>query len=179
MPVVVGIAGGEPATVLKISGAVLALGGIALATSRTRGGEEHGDVRAAALWAAASAVGFGIFLTEIAGAAEGGVFYAVASSRVSLLLIVVATAIVMGRTLRAPLQDLPRLAIPGVLLFSGTLAYSAATQLGELSIVSVVGSLFPVVTVGLAYFLDHERLAPLQWLGVALALLGVVMLSVH
>jgi drug/metabolite transporter (DMT)-like permease len=179
IPVAVGIAGGEPATVLKIGGAGLALGGIVMATSRTRGGEEDGDIRAAALWAGASAFAFGLFLTEIAGAAEGGIFYAVASSRVSLLLIVVATAIVMGRTLRAPLPDLPQLAIPGVLLFSGTLAYSAATQLGELSIVSVVGSLFPVVTVGLAYFLDKERLAPLQWLGVVLALVGVVLLSVH
>jgi drug/metabolite transporter (DMT)-like permease len=179
MPVAVGIAGGEPATVLKIGGAAMALGGIALATSGTHGGEEQGDVRAAAVWAGASAVAFGLFLTEIAAAAEGGIFYAVASSRTSLLLIVLATAIVMRRTLRAPVSEVPLLVIPGLLLFSGTLAYSAATQLGELSIVSVVGSLFPVVTVGLAYFLDHERLGRLQWAGVVLALVGVVLLSAH
>jgi drug/metabolite transporter (DMT)-like permease len=179
VPVIVGIAGGEAATVLKIGGAALALGGIVLATSRSRGGTTNGNVTEAALWSAASALGFGLFLTEIAAAAEGGVFYAVASSRISLLLIVAATAIVMGRTLRAPAGELPRLAIPGLLLFSGTLAYSAATQLGELSVVSVVGSLFPVVTVGLAYLLDHDRLAPIQWIGVASALVGVVLLSAH
>lgn len=179
MPVAVGIAGGEPATVLKIGGAAMALGGIVLATSGTHGGEEQGDVKAAALWAGASAVAFGLFLTEIAAAAQGGIFFAVASSRTSLLLIVLATAVAMRRTLRAPPSELPLLVIPGLLLFSGTLAYSAATQLGELSIVSVVGSLFPIVTVGLAYFLDHERLGRIQWAGVVLALAGVILLSAH
>ena len=43
----------------------------------------------------------------------------------------------------------------------------------------MVGSLFPVVTVGLAYFLDHERLGRIQWAGVVLALVGVILLSAH
>jgi drug/metabolite transporter (DMT)-like permease len=87
--------------------------------------------------------------------------------------------VVLSRPLRAPRAALPRLAIPGLLLFCGTLAYSAATQVGELSVVSVVGSLFPVVTVGLAFLLDGERLAARQAAGVIAALVGVVLLSLH
>lgn len=181
VPVAAGLIDGEPATVLKLAGVALALSGVILATSRSRDQEPEAghDIRAAALWATGSAVAFGWFLTEIAAAADGGIFFAVAASRVSLLLIVLATAVVLSRPLRAPRAELPRLAIPGLLLFCGTLAYSAATQIGELSVVSVVGSLFPVVTVGLAFTLDGERLAPRQAVGVAAALVGVVLLSLH
>jgi drug/metabolite transporter (DMT)-like permease len=41
----------------------------------------------------------------------------------------------------------------------------------------VLGGLFPVVTVALAYFLLHERLRPLQRAGVVLALAGIPLIS--
>jgi drug/metabolite transporter (DMT)-like permease len=65
------------------------------------------------------------------------------------------------------------------LLFAGTLSYAAATREGDLSVVSVLGSLFPVVTVALAVGLDRERLGWAQALGVVLTLSGVVALSVR
>ena len=68
--------------------------------------------------------------------------------------------------------------MPGVLLFAGTLAYSAATREGDLSVVSVLGSLFPLVTVGLA-FAGGERVSGQQAAGVAAALAGIVLVSVH
>jgi drug/metabolite transporter (DMT)-like permease len=65
-----------------------------------------------------------------------------------------------------------------VLLFAGTLAYSAATREGDLSVVSVLSSLFPLVTVGLAYAAG-ERVSARQAGGVAAALAGIVLISVH
>jgi drug/metabolite transporter (DMT)-like permease len=179
VPVAVGLAQGEPATLLKLMGIALAIGGVVLATGGSGSSEEGHDVRAGAIWAGASALAFGLFLTEMAPAAQGGVFFATASSRATLLAIVVAAALVLGNSLSAPRAQLPRLAIPGLLLFCGTLAYAAATQVGELSIVSVIGSLFPIVTVGLAFALDRERLSPAQAAGVLAAIVGVVLLSVH
>jgi uncharacterized membrane protein len=76
-----------------------------------------------------------------------------------------------------PGRALPKVALPGVLLFAGTLMYAAATREGLLSVVSVIATLFPVVTVTLALVFLHERLSRTQWVGVAAALTGVVLLS--
>ena len=46
-----------------------------------------------------------------------------------------------------------------------------------MSVVSVLATLNPVVTVGLAVVVLGERLAPRQQAGVATALLGVVLLA--
>ena len=61
-------------------------------------------------------------------------------------------------------------AIPGVLLVVGTIMYTTAAAHGQLSLVSVLGSLFPIVTVGLGMGLLGERLSRFQAVGVAAAL---------
>ena len=87
-------------------------------------------------------------------------------------------ALLTRRALRVPARSVPRVALPGVLLFAGTLMYAAATTEGLLSVVSVIATLFPVVTVTLALVFLHERLSRVQWAGVGAALTGVVLLSV-
>jgi drug/metabolite transporter (DMT)-like permease len=59
----------------------------------------------------------------------------------------------------------------------GLVLYSAAASTGPLGLTSVVASLYPVVTVVLAYVLLKERLAPRQRLGAAAALLGTALMS--
>lgn len=56
-------------------------------------------------------------------------------------------------------------------------AYGAASTLGLLAVVAVLGSLYPVVTVLLAWWVHHERLRPVQYAGVVTALLGVAAIS--
>ena len=60
----------------------------------------------------------------------------------------------------------------GVLYVSANQFFGIATT-GILSLVSVLGSLYPVVTVPLAWRFLSERLKPIQHVGVALALGGV------
>ena len=180
VPVLAGVAGGEPLGPVKLVGLVLALGGVALAARRPGGpAGDRQDVRAAALWALGSTLGFGTFLALMAPASEGGVFWAVMLSRASLLVLLGVAAWMLSAPLRLPLGRLPRVAIPGVLLFAGTLAYSAATREGDLSVVSVLGSLFPIVTVALAFAFFGERLRRTQAAGVVAAILGVVLVSVR
>jgi drug/metabolite transporter (DMT)-like permease len=99
-------------------------------------------------------------------------------SRAALLAIFAAVAVAIAAPLRVPVSRLPLLAVPGVLLFAGTLAYSAATREGDLSVVSVLSSLVPILTVGLAYA-GGERVSGRQAGGVAAALAGIVLISVH
>ncbi len=177
VPVAVGIAGGESLALAQVAGVVLALSGAALAARRNGAQELSGDVRAGAAWAAFAALGFGVFLTAMAPASDGGIFWATSVSRVSLLVVLLGLAYATGAELRVAATQLPKLALPGMLLFAGTVTYTAATIEGQLSVVSVLGTLFPVVTVGLAFAILGERLSRAQSAGVSAALAGVVLLA--
>ena len=177
-PVVVGVAGGEGLGPLKLAGLVLALGGVALATRRSSAGGQ-GDVRGAAALALGAAGSFAFFLTFMRPASEEGIIWAVALSRVAVLAVMGGAAVAMSAPVRVPAGRLPSVAVPGVLLFAGTLTYSAATRTGDLSVVSVLVTLFPVVTICLAFAFLGERLTRTQGIGVAAALAGVVLISVH
>ena len=60
---------------------------------------------------------------------------------------------------------------------AANLTFGWASTRGLVSVVAVLGSLYPVVTVLLAWVLLHERLGRLQTLGVAGALAGVVLIG--
>ena len=77
----------------------------------------------------------------------------------------------------AGLRDASPLLIIGALDFSATAFFALATEQGLLSVVSVVGSLYPAVTVVLARVVLAERVARSQELGVVLTLAGVVAIS--
>jgi drug/metabolite transporter (DMT)-like permease len=78
---------------------------------------------------------------------------------------------------RRDLKVIAGLAGIGLLDTAANTAFALATTNGLLSLVAVLGGLFPVVTVALAYFLLHERLARPQRIGVVLALVGVPLIS--
>ena len=186
VPVLVGVAEGERLGALKLGAIAIALTGVALAARRgatpasatpATPAFAAGDRRAAAGWALVSSLGFGVFLAGMAPAAEAGTFWAVAISRVALLALFATVALRLSSPLQVSGRDLPRVMVPGLLLFGGTMLYTAATREGDLSVVAVLGSLFPVVTVGLAFALLGERLSRVQAAGAAAAMLGGVLLA--
>jgi drug/metabolite transporter (DMT)-like permease len=183
VPVVWGLTTGDVLKATQGVGIVLALGGAALAArrpSRPGVGPAHvaayPDLRACALWASASAVAFGVFLTALPKASAHGRAWALFDARLALVGLLILWA---GRRLPAIRfrRGSAMLAVPGLLLVTGTLLYTIATDRGELSLVSVLGSLFPVVTVGLGVALLGERLSRVQLAGVASALTGVVLIA--
>jgi drug/metabolite transporter (DMT)-like permease len=182
VPVVLGAAQGEPVGPLKIAAIVLALAGVALAArppSAGPGRPPTGPDRTslAVAWALLSSLGFGIFLAGMSEAGSGGPFWAIALSRASLLVLYVVVAVRLASPLRVAAADVPRVMVPGLLLFAGTLLYTIATREGDLSVVSVIASLAPVVIVALAFTLLGERLTRTQAAGAAAALLGSIMLA--
>jgi drug/metabolite transporter (DMT)-like permease len=175
VPVLVGLAAGDRPGLLAAVGIPLVLVGVVLAARRPAAGA--GDRTAGVGWALAAAVLVGTFLTTYAGAAAESSAGALLWSRVAL----VATTAVGVLALRAPLRVVPRdaalTAVPGLLLALGTFAFGEATRTGLLSVVSVIATLNPVVTVALAFVLLRERPAPVQRVGAGLALLGIVLLA--
>ena len=67
-------------------------------------------------------------------------------------------------------------AIAGVFDMGANLLVAAALQRGPLGIVSVLSSLYPVVTALIAVAILRERLSRIQLGGVALAMTAVVLL---
>jgi transporter family protein len=65
----------------------------------------------------------------------------------------------------------------GVLSGIGLLAYYAAVSRGKVSVVGPVTSLFPLLTVGLAFIFLRERLNRVQAAGVALSLVAIAIFS--
>ncbi|MGN6502056.1 MAG: EamA family transporter, partial [Pseudolysinimonas sp.] len=50
-------------------------------------------------------------------------------------------------------------------------------RLGELSVIAVLSALYPAGTIALAAIFLKERIAPVQWVGLALALVAAAMLA--
>ncbi len=178
VPALWGLLGGEALAATEAAGLVLALGGGALAARVTRTEEVvYADPRASVVWAAGSAFAFGVFLTALPQVSDHGRAWALLDARFALVVILLAWA---GRRVLAirPGRQSLALSVPGLLLVAGTVFYTVAADHGQLSIVSVLGALFPVFTVGLAAVVLVERLSREQVIGVTAALAGIVLIAI-
>lgn len=180
VPVVWGLATGDTLKLTQAAGLLLAMCGAVLTarrpSPRADSVDSHPHARMGALWASGSALAFGIFLTALPAASSHGQAWALFDARVG---VVILTGLWAGRKLGGvEISGVSlKLAVPGLLLITGTLLYTTAAAHGELSLVSVLGSLFPVVTVGLGVTLLKEELSQPQVIGVIAALSGIVLIG--
>ena len=175
IPFTVGVASGERPGALQVAGIVLALAGVALAS---REPAERGGGRAAGVGLALlAALGFGLYFVFLDRAADESVPWAVATARGSSSLLAVGAAIVVGASLRPGRIHMPVLVAVGLCDVGANVLFGLASARGLLSVVSVLASLYPIVTVGLAALLLHERIAPTQRVGVAGALAGAALIT--
>jgi drug/metabolite transporter (DMT)-like permease len=128
-----------------------------------------------------AALGFGLFYVFVdAGTATPGAspLWVIAGARTSSLLVLTGIA-VAGRRSRAawPGRRIVPVALVGIADTSANLLFALAATGGNLAVVGVLGSLYPVATVLLARWLLRERLSGGQNAGVALALTGVGLLA--
>jgi drug/metabolite transporter (DMT)-like permease len=178
LPVVFGLARGEPTTTLQEIGMLCALLGV-IAASRT--GEEQAHLASKArlgiACAVLAAVGFGGFFILLHEASTQDVLWAVAVQRATGFTVV--TLLVLAR--RPPMairpHDVPALVLVGSLDQLANVLYSFASTLGLVSLSAVLASLYPVMTVILARLVLDERISRLQTSGVALALAGVALVA--
>jgi len=134
-----------------------------------------------------AAVGFGLFYVLVdagtasmagTGGSRGSPLWVIAGARASSLLMLSMIALVGRRpTLRWPGRRIGPVALVGVGDTGANLLFAYAATTGNLAVVGVLGSLYPVATVVLARWLLGERLSGGQNAGVVLALTGVGLLA--
>lgn len=174
-PFVAGVAGGERPGWLQVTGIVFALAGVALASRQPAA---LGGGRAAGVGLAlAAAAGFGLYFVCMDRAAEESVVWAVTSARSISVALALVAALAIGAGLRPAARHLPALVAVGLCDVGANVLFALASTRGYLSVVSVLTSLYPVVTVALAALLLHERIARGQRVGVAGALAGAAMIT--
>ncbi|GAB4448032.1 MAG: DMT family transporter [Chloroflexi bacterium OHK40] len=180
VPVLVGLARGEALGVLTLAGMVAALAGIVFVSLQGDAATPGRRQRSALLGAIGAALGFGLFFTLIdraAGVPGASALWVNVWARAGSVPLLLALQLTTARTIGWPGPALGMVALVGVLDMSANVLFALATQAGSLGVVAVLGSLYPVTTVLLSWVLLAERLTRLQYLGVALALLGVGLLA--
>ena len=181
VPVLIGLAQGESPSAAQLTGIGFAVVGIVLASGPELRGVEEGAAKGGAValgLAGVAAVGFGLVLWLIGEAAVYSVPMTLLTQRLTSVVFALAVALVVRSWGGVTPRDLPPIAAVGIADAAANGLYAYSSTLGLLSVVSVLGSLYPVATVLLARFVLHERLATVQKVGVSLALTGVVMLGV-
>jgi drug/metabolite transporter (DMT)-like permease len=175
VPVAVGLALGERPSLTAVGGMALGLVAI-IAVSGP--GTRDGRVDRFAIQAAITAgLGFGIFFVFLGQtSADAGMWPLVTARAVSVPAIV---ALAWRRGGIAPAGRTRSLAITsGIIDMGANGLFVAAAQRGLLSIAAVLSSLYPVVTVILAWVVLHERLRSIQIAGVVAAVVAVAMIGV-
>jgi drug/metabolite transporter (DMT)-like permease len=180
IPVLVGLASGERPGTLQLAGIALACAGVVLAAREppAAGAEERRAGRAAVGLALLAAVGFGSFFAGIDRAEEtADVAWVLLAARTADVALLGVVALVLRPPLPRELPALGAIVAIGFFDLLANLLFVLATGRGLLSVVGVLGSLYPAVTVLLARFVLRERLSPMQNAGVLITLAGVVALA--
>jgi uncharacterized membrane protein len=178
IPVAAGIVRGEHPSAAQVIGILAAIVGVVLVT-RSRD-EQRAQSESGLGLALLAAVGTGLFMWLMAPASRQGVPWAMLISRAIPAAVLIAVVIVRQPSLRPALQSGPagRIIAQAGLGFIASALYAFATLHGQLAVVSVLGSLYPAVTLLLAHRLLGERLDGVQQIGISAVLGGVLLLSV-
>ena len=174
VPVVVGLAQGDRPSARQVAGVILAVVGVVLASGpEARGGAGRRPLLLAAL----AAAGFGAVIVFVARGARSDTVMTLLVMRAASVTLLVAAAAVGAVAVRVGGRDLPLLAAVGAGDVGANAMFAVASTRGLLSIVAVLSSLYPAVTVLLARIVHAERMATTQNVGVLAALVGVTLIA--
>jgi len=180
IPVTVGVALGERPGALQWVGLAVAMGGVIAAAREPA----HDDLaraethRRAIALALLAAVGIGMFLLGLDRATESAdPLPATLLGRGCASALVVSLLLAIRPPLPRAGGTLALIVLAGVLDAGANALYALATVEGLLSVVSVLGSLYPAVTVVLARLVLAERIAWWQQAGVGATLVGVGLIA--
>ncbi len=176
VPVLVGLFRGEQPSTFALAGMGFAV--IAVVLVSRESAHHHGKTPISAIgFAIASGFAIGLYLTIIGLApVESGVWVATLGRWFSTIIMITLVVVVV-RSFDKSTFPWKLAIITGVLDSTANALFQLASQRGLLSIVAVLGSLYPAATVVLARVVIKERMNRVQSVGVLLALGAAVLLA--
>ena len=172
IPLALGVVIGERPLPLEWIGVALALPALWLVAAG-----EGGDGERGARYGVLAGIGFGLFFAALAQTGDGAGFWPLVAARMASISVM---TIALRRGRMAPPVRGSRFVIAGVGIGDvlANVFLLIAYRTGSLSLVSVLASLYPAVTVLLAAVILKERVEARQRFGLALALAAVLLIAV-
>jgi drug/metabolite transporter (DMT)-like permease len=180
VPVTVGFVRGDRPSPLQIAGIVVGIVGVVLASRETAADADATAPRIrGVVYGVVAAIFLGLLVTFLNEAGKESAPWAVFTLRlVSVPVFLVALLVTRGWRGRHPSSgDTATMVGVGLLDNLANVTFALAGQTGLLALISVVGALYPVATVLLAWTFLKERLTGSQWIGVAMAFAGVGLIA--
>jgi drug/metabolite transporter (DMT)-like permease len=179
VPVAIAVLLGERPGISASVGMAIAAVAIILVSHQPPVHQEHvppGSRRSSIALALASGVAIGLFFLSLAQTdANAGLWPLLAARSVAVALFT-GLALVYQRPLRMPRSVMWTAAMGGIVDMLANLLFLLASRQGPLTLVVTLSSLYPASTVVLARIVLGERLTRIQWVGVASALVAIVLI---
>lgn len=178
LPVLVGLFTEGLADLLTFLGFATALGAVWFVSQgegEVKSVLSHlGDLRLPLL----AGLGFGAYFVMMNIATREATYWPMVAARASGFAVVLVFMVARREGWAVQRDAWPILGANGVLDVGGNFFYVLAGQTGRMDVSAVLASLFPATTVLLARIVLGERLSRRQAIGVFLALLAIVMLTI-
>jgi drug/metabolite transporter (DMT)-like permease len=176
VPVIWGVVvSGDRVSGLQAIGFVAAVGGSVAASFESRPGQRQ--LAAGVGWAAVAMLAFGAYYVPMHAASTQDWLWPAFLFRCTSVTLVWSIVLVRRAWPQGLRPHWKGLVAIGLLDTGGNALFAAASSHGLLSVVSVLASLYPVVTVLLARLVLGERVQRTQDAGVVVALVGVVLIT--
>lgn len=122
-------------------------------------------------------LGFGLFFVAIDRVSDQAILWPLVGARSASILMMFFLALITRQIKRPAVGQLGLILLVGFSDTAGNAFFALATSLGRLDIAAVLGSLYPAATILLARFFLDEQLNRRQWIGLAAALLAVILIT--
>jgi len=118
---------------------------------------------------------FGLFIILLHQSSQEGMFWPVLAVRISSVTLLTILAATTHQTYQVDKKLIPIILLSGLFDTAGNILYVIAGQLGRLDVAAVLSSLYPAVTVALAFLFLKERITILQWIGVLIVFIAITL----
>jgi drug/metabolite transporter (DMT)-like permease len=180
LPVTWGLGTGERPSAAALVGVALALVAVVFVSRSPEGErvvERAAGGRVELLLALGAGCAFGVVFILLGSTSDDAGFWPLVGARPVSVVVLTVGALVARQPVRPRREDRAMVAATGVLDIGANALYLVAIRSGLLSLVAVLGSLYPAMTVVLARFVLAERLTRGQVVGLGLAAAGVALIA--
>lgn len=177
VPVAVGLASGDQLGWILGAGLVVAIAGTVLASGPEVRTKTTGHGPKPIILAIVAAIGFGVANLSVALGSASNVTTTLVTNSLTVLIIYSVGALLLRQVPRARGKSLVGIVAIGILGFGANLCFALASTAADLTIVAVLASLYPVITVLLGWRVLGEHVQRIQVVGIIAVFLGVAAIA--